>query len=81
MFGVGVLECEANKCRILFYNIHTSMENEEQRCKHGKQKIVAMVIIQKYVYKWLVRHPYLKSLSAVMFIQCCWGQVLVRREF
>jgi len=81
MFGVGVLECEADKCRILFYNIHTSTENEEQCCKHGKQKIVAMVIIQKYVCKWLVMRPYLKSLSAAISIQCYWGQVLVRREF
>jgi hypothetical protein len=30
-----------------------------------------MVIIQKYIRKWLVRRAYLKFLSITTFIQCC----------
>ena len=40
-----------------------------------------MVIIQKYVRKWLVRRAYLKFLSVTPFIQCCWRKVLAIRGF
>ena len=40
-----------------------------------------MVIIQKYVRKWLVRRAYLKFLLVTTFIQCCWRKVLAIREF
>ena len=40
-----------------------------------------MVIIQKYVRKWLVRRTYLKFLSVTSFIQCCWRKVLAIKEF
>ena len=40
-----------------------------------------MVIIQKYVHKWLVRGTYLKFLSVTISIQCCWRKVLAIREF
>jgi len=40
-----------------------------------------VVIIQKYVCKWLVRCAYLKFLSVTTSIQCCWRKVLAIREF
>ena len=40
-----------------------------------------MVIIQKYVRKWLVRRAYLKFLSVTTSIQCCWRKVLAIKEF
>jgi hypothetical protein len=40
-----------------------------------------VVIIQKYVRKWLVRCAYLKFLSITTSIQCCWRKVLAIREF
>jgi hypothetical protein len=43
-----------------------------QRQKDGKQNRVAMVIIQKYICKWMARRIFLKLLSATTFIQCCW---------
>jgi len=46
-----------------------------------KKKRVVVVIIQKYVYKWLKKRAYLKSLSATIYIQCCRRQVLAIREF
>jgi hypothetical protein len=57
------------------------MENEEQHREHEKQKWAILVIIQKYMHKWLAGHTYLKSLSPTIVIQCCWRQVLARREF
>ena len=40
-----------------------------------------MVIIQKYVCKWLVRRAYLKFLLVTTSIQCCWKKVLAIRGF
>jgi hypothetical protein len=40
-----------------------------------------VVIIQKYVRKWLVRCAYLKFLSITTSIQCCWRKVLAIRKF
>ena len=40
-----------------------------------------MVIIQKYIHKWLVRRAYLKFLSVTTSIQCCWRKVLAIRGF
>jgi len=40
-----------------------------------------MVIIQKYMRKWLVKRAYLKSFLITMSIQCCWRQVLIGMEF
>ena len=40
-----------------------------------------MVIIQKYVRKWLVRRAYLKFLSVTTSIRCCWRKVLAIRGF
>ena len=40
-----------------------------------------MVIIQKYVHKWLVRRAYLKFLLVTTSIQCCWRKVLAIRGF
>ena len=40
-----------------------------------------MLIIQKYVRKWLVRRAYLKFLSVTTSIQCCWRKVLAIRGF
>ena len=40
-----------------------------------------MVIIQKYVRKWLERRAYLKFLSVTTSIQCCWRKVLATKEF
>jgi hypothetical protein len=47
--------------------------------KDGKKKTV-VIIIQKYVCKWMARRVYLKLLSATIFIQCCWKQVRARKE-
>ena len=38
---------------------------------------VVVVIIQKYICKWLV----LKFLSVTTSIQCCWRKMLAIREF
>jgi hypothetical protein len=58
---------------------------------HGKKEVqcqendwrrrVAIVIIQKYIHKWLVRCAYLNFLSVTTSIQCCWRKVLAIREF
>jgi hypothetical protein len=45
----------------------------EQHHKHEKQKRAAIVIIQKYVHKWLVIHTCLKSLSYTMSIPVLLG--------
>jgi hypothetical protein len=45
----------------------------EQHRKHEKQKRAAIVIIQNYVRKWLVRRTYLKSLSGSMSIPVLLG--------
>jgi hypothetical protein len=44
------------------------MEKDEQRYKHEKKRTTVVVIIQKYMRKWLVMHAYLKSLSSTMSI-------------
>jgi len=79
--GLGVLEREVDKCRRLFYNLQASWEKEVQRQKNERWRRVVVVIIQKYVRKWLVRHAYLKFLSVTTSIQCCWRKVLAIREF
>jgi hypothetical protein len=40
-----------------------------------------VIIIQKYVRKWLVRRAHLKFLSVTTSIQCCLRKVLAIREF
>jgi len=79
--GLGILEWEVDKCRRLFYDLQASWEKEVQRQKNERRRRVAVVIIQKYVRKWLVRHAYLKFLSVTTFIQCCWRKVLAIKEF
>ena len=44
------------------------MQKDEQRYKHEKKRTVVVVIIQKYMRKWLVMHAYLKSLSSIISI-------------
>jgi hypothetical protein len=66
--GVRVLEWEVDKCRRLFYDRQASMQKDEQRYKHEKKRTVVVVIIQKYMCKWLVMHAYLKSLSSTISI-------------
>ncbi|KAL3598365.1 hypothetical protein D5086_006283 [Populus alba] len=78
--GLGVLEREVDKCRRLFYDLEASWEKEVQRQKDERRRRVAVVIIQKYVCKWLVRRAYLK-LSVTTSIQCCWRKVLAIRGF
>jgi len=39
-----------------------------------------MIIIQKYIRKWMARRDYLKLLSATIFIQYCWRQVHARKK-
>jgi hypothetical protein len=79
--GLGVLEREVDKCRRLFYDLQASWEKEVQRQKNEKKRRAAVVIIQKYVHKWLVRCAYLKFLAVTTSIQCCWRKVLAIREF
>ena len=49
--------------------------------KNERRRRVAVVIIQKYERKWLVRRAYLKFLAVTISIQCCWRKVLAIREF
>ena len=56
-------------------------KKEVQRQKNERQGRAVVVIIQKYVRKWLVRRAYLKFLSVTTSIQCCWRKVLARRGF
>jgi uncharacterized membrane protein YqjE len=49
--------------------------------KNERRRGVIVVIIQKYVRKWLVRCIYLKVLVVTTSIQCCWRKVLAIREF
>jgi hypothetical protein len=79
--GLGVLEWEVDKCRRLFYHLQASWENEVQRQKNERRRRAIVVIIQKYVRKWLVWRAYLKFLSVTTSIQCCWRKVLTIREF
>jgi hypothetical protein len=79
--GLGVLEREVDKCRRLFYDLQVSWEKEVQHQKNERRRRAAVVIIQKYVRKWLVRRAYLKFLSLTTSIQCCWRKVLAIREF
>jgi hypothetical protein len=79
--GLGVLEREVDKCRRLFYDLQASWEKEVQCQKNERPRRAAVVIIQNYVRKWLVRHAYLKFLSVTTSIQCCWRKVLAMREF
>jgi hypothetical protein len=46
-----------------------------------KKERATMVIIQKYIYKWMAKHAFLKLLSTTTFIQYCWRQVRVRNKF
>jgi hypothetical protein len=39
-----------------------------------------VVIIQKYISKWMARRAYLKLLLATTFIQYCWMQVCARKK-
>uniref|UniRef100_A0A2K1Z0E1 Uncharacterized protein n=1 Tax=Populus trichocarpa TaxID=3694 RepID=A0A2K1Z0E1_POPTR len=73
--GLVVLEQEVDKCRRLFYDLQASWEKEVQRQKNERRKRAAVVIIQNYVHKWLVRRAYLKFLSVTTSIQCCWRKV------
>jgi hypothetical protein len=57
------------------------MGKEVQCQKNERRRRAAMVIIQKYVRKWLVRRTYLKFLSVTTPIQCCWRKVLAIRKF
>jgi hypothetical protein len=45
-----------------------------------KQKRTAVVIIKKYTRKWMARRVYLKLLSTITFIQCCYRQLRARKE-
>jgi myosin heavy subunit len=76
-----VLEQEVDKCRRLFYDLQASWEKEVQRQKNERRRRAAVVIIQNYVRKWLVRRAYLRFLSVTTSIQCCWRKVLAIREF
>ena len=78
--GLGVLEQEFNKCSRLFYDLQASWEKEVQRQKNERWRR-AVVIIQKYVRKWLVWRAYLKFLLVTSFIQCCWRKMLAIMEF
>jgi len=51
--GLRVLEREVDKCRRLFYDFQVSWEKEVQRQKNERRRRAAMVIIQKYVRKWV----------------------------
>ena len=80
--GLGVLEREVDKCRRrLFYDLQASWEKEVQRQKNERWRRAAVVIIENYVRKWLVRRAYLKFLSVTTSIQCCWRKVLAIKEF
>ena len=78
--GLGVLEQEFNKCSRLFYDLQASWEKEVQRQKNKRWRR-AVVIIQKYVRKWLVWRAYLKFLLVTSSIQCCWRKMLAIMEF
>jgi len=69
--GLGVLEQEVDKCRRLFYDLQASWEKEVQLQKNERRRRAAVVIIQNYIRKWLVRHAYLKFLLVTTSIQCC----------
>jgi len=79
--GFGVFKEEVDKCRRLFYDLQASWEKEVQRQKNERWRRVVVVIIQKHVRKWLVRHAYLKFLAVTTSIQCCRRKVLAIREF
>jgi len=79
--GLGVFEQEVDKCRRLFYDLQASWEKEVQCQKNERQRRVAVVMIQKYVRKWLVRRAYLKFLAITTSIQCCWRKVVAIKEF
>jgi len=69
----------------------TSVEDYSMIFKlHGKRRYnvkkmkddgAVVVIIQKYICKWLVRRAYLKFLSVTTSIHCCWRKVLAIRKF
>jgi hypothetical protein len=69
--GLGVFEQKVDKCRRLFYYLQAIWEKEVQRQKNERRRRAVVVIIQKYVRKWLVRRAYLKFLSVTTSIQCC----------
>jgi hypothetical protein len=45
------------------------------------QQCKIVVTMQKYVRKWLVQNAYMKLLSTIIFMQCCWRQKLVKIFF
>ena len=44
------------------------------------KKKALMVIIQKYIYKWMAKSTHLKLLPVITFIQSCWQQVRAEKE-
>jgi hypothetical protein len=66
--GLRVLEQEVDRYKRLFYDLQASWEKEVQHQKNKRQMRAVVVIIQKYVCKWLVQHAYLKFLSATTSI-------------
>jgi len=44
------------------------------------QQCEVVIIMQKYIRKWLVMHAYLKLLSAIIFTQCYWRQKFIKRK-
>ena len=78
---MGALEQEVDKCRRLFYDLQGSWVKEVERQKNERRKRAAVVIIQKYVRKWVVQRAYLKFFLVTTSIQCCWRKVLVIMEF
>jgi len=77
----GVFMKEVDKLQQLFNEWQASEMEKQQRQKDERQKRAAVVIIQKYVRKCIVKRAYLKLLSSATFIQNCWRQVLARKEF
>jgi hypothetical protein len=66
---------------VLFYDLQASWKKEVQRQKNERWKRAFVVIIQKYVRKWLVWRAYLKFLLVTTSTQFCWTKVLAIREF
>jgi hypothetical protein len=50
---------------------HEKWRDLVQHQNDKKQKRAEMIIIKKYVCKWMTRRAYLKLLSATTFIKCC----------
>jgi uncharacterized membrane protein YbaN (DUF454 family) len=60
------------------FKLRWKRRNNAKRIKNKKKIVV--VIIQKYICKWMTRCVYLKLLLATTFIQCCWMQMRARKE-